>query len=582
LLFVPIADRIESGTYTLYDGACGTGGMLTVAEETLLELAASHGKDVSIHLFGQEINPETYAICKADLLLKGEGEEAENIVGGADKSTLSADQFPAREFDFMLSNPPYGKSWKTDLERMGGKAGFSDPRFMVTHDGDPEYKLITRSSDGQLMFLVNKLQKMKHNTPLGSRIALVHNGSALFTGDAGQGESNIRRWAIENDWLEAIIALPLNIFYNTGIATYIWVLTNRKAEHRKGKVQLIDASQWSQPLRRNLGKKNCALGEADIARILEHYLQLPPADEEAAKTSPESKWFNNADFGYWKITVERPLRLKSQLKRSAIETLRFASGDEAMRSEIYSRWGDALYDQFTKLRPEIEAWLKGDDSDDEADDDGDEDSKPAKKAVPEKRRKKLLDPATWLRDLFLLELARLAQQELGDGVFDDHNQFRVRFDAAMKQLDKKPSAADKKLIYKAVSWRDETAPPVIAKRTKLKASEYFQPGYDGAYLEEDDKDRYMLEYEADSDLRDTEQVPLTEPGGIEAFFVREVLPHAPDAWIAMDATKIGYEISFARYFYRPAPLRTLAEICADILALEQQTEGLLHKIVGAA
>ncbi|WP_256360717.1 HsdM family class I SAM-dependent methyltransferase [Methylomonas koyamae] len=218
LLFVPIADRIESGTYTLYDGACGTGGMLTVAEETLLELAASHGKEVSIHLFGQEINPETYAICKADLLLKGEGEEAENIVGGADKSTLSADQFPAREFDFMLSNPPYGKSWKTDLERMGGKAGFSDPRFMVTHDGDPEYKLITRSSDGQLMFLVNKLQKMKHNTPLGSRIALVHNGSALFTGDAGQGESNIRRWAIENDWLEAIIALPLNIFYNTGIA----------------------------------------------------------------------------------------------------------------------------------------------------------------------------------------------------------------------------------------------------------------------------------------------------------------------------------------------------------------------------
>jgi len=582
LLFVPIADRIESGTYTLYDGACGTGGMLTVAEETLLELAASHGKEVSIHLFGQEINPETYAICKADLLLKGDGEEAENIVGGADKSTLSADQFPAREFDFMLSNPPYGKSWKTDLERMGGKAGFSDPRFMVTHDGDPEYKLITRSSDGQLMFLVNKLQKMKHNTPLGSRIALVHNGSALFTGDAGQGESNIRRWAIENDWLEAIIALPLNIFYNTGIATYIWVLTNRKAEHRKGKVQLIDGSQWFQPLRRNLGKKNCALGEADIAHILEQYLQLPPDDEESAKTSPESKWFNNADFGYWKITVDRPLRLKSQLKRSAIETLRFASGDEALRSEMYSRWGDALYDQLAKLRPEIEAWLKGDDSDDDADDGDDEDSKPAKKAVPEKRRKKLLDPATWLRDKALVELARLAQQELGEDIFDDHNQFRTRFDAAMKQLDKKPSASDKKIIYKAVSWRDETAPPVIAKRTKLKVNEFFEPGYDGAYLEQDDKDRYMLEYEADSDLRDTEQVLLTELGGIEAFFAREVLPHAPDAWIAMDATKIGYEISFARYFYRPAPLRTLEEIRADILSLERQTEGLLHKIVGAA
>ena len=242
LLFLPVADAIQSGTYLLYDGACGTGGMLTVAEETLQDLAAEHGKEVSIHLFGQEINPETYAICKADLLLKGEGDEAENIVGGADKSTLSADQFRSREFDFMISNPPYGKSWKTDLERLGGKKEFSDSRFIVQHNGDPEFKLITRSSDGQLMFLVNKLSKMKHTSPLGSRIALVHNGSALFTGDAGQGESNIRRWAIENDWLEAIIALPLNIFYNTGIATYIWVLTNKKAEHRKGKVQLIDAT----------------------------------------------------------------------------------------------------------------------------------------------------------------------------------------------------------------------------------------------------------------------------------------------------------------------------------------------------
>lgn len=582
LLFLPIADRIESGTYLLYDGSCGTGGMLTVAEEALHELAESHGKEVSIHLFGQEINPETYAICKADLLLKGEGDEAENIVGGVDKSTLSADEFRSHEFDFMLSNPPYGKSWKTDLDRMGGKKGFSDPRFIVSHDGDPEFKLITRSSDGQLMFLVNKLQKMKHNTPLGSRIALVHNGSALFTGDAGQGESNIRRWIIENDWLEAIIALPLNIFYNTGIATYIWVLTNRKAEHRRGKVQLIDATQWFEPMRRNLGKKNCELSDADIGQILGHYLAQPPADETATAT-PESKWFDNADFGYWKITVERPLRLKSQLKHSAIESLRFASGDEGLRSEIYSRWGNKLYGEFAKLKPEIEAWLKGDEGDEEADDEAeDDDAKPAKKAVPEKRRKKLLDPATWLRDKALVELGRLAQQELGDGVFDDHNEFRARFDAAIKQHGKKPSAPEKKAIYRAVSWRDESAPPVIAKRTKLKASEHFEPGYDGVYLEQTGKDRVLVEYEPDTDLRDTEQVPLKEQGGIEAFFAREVLPHAPDAWIAMDSTKIGYEISFARYFYRPMPLRTLEEIRADILKLEQQTEGLLHKIVGGA
>ncbi len=581
LLFLPVADQIQSGTYLLYDGSCGTGGMLTVADEALQELAARHDKEVSIHLFGQEINPETYAICKADLLLKGEGDEAENIVGGADKSTLSADQFQSREFDFMISNPPYGKSWKTDLDRMGGKKEFSDPRFIVNHGGDAEFKLITRSSDGQLMFLVNKLQKMKHNTPLGSRIALVHNGSALFTGDAGQGESNIRRWVLENDWLEAIIALPLNIFYNTGIATYIWVLANKKAAHRKGKVQLIDASQWFQPMRRNLGKKNCELAEADIDRILKYYLDQPPADADGAKAVPECKWFDNADFGYWKITVERPLRLKSQLKRNAIESLRFATGDEALRSEMYAKHGDKLYTEFAKLKPEMEAWLKGDDGDEDADDDSnDEDAKTTKKAVPEKRRKKLLDPATWLRDKMLLETAKLAQQELGDGVFDDHNEFRSHFDATMKAHGKQLGAPEKKAIYKAVSWRDESAPPVIAKRSKLKAGDHFEPGYDGAYLESIGKDRFMVEYEADTDLRDTEQVPLKEPGGIEAFFVREVLPHAPDAWIAMDATKIGYEISFARYFYKPAPLRTLEQIRADILKLEEQTEGLLNKIVG--
>ena len=256
LIFLPIADQIESGTYLVYEGACGTGGMLTVAEGRLHDLARDHGKEVSIHLFGQEVNPETYAITKADLLLKGEGEEAENF---RLNSTLSHDGFPAREFDFMLSNPPYGKSWKTDLERMGGKDDIRDPRFVIEHAGDPEFSLITRSSDGQLMFLVNKLSKMKQKMPLGSRIAEVHNGSSLFTGDAGQGESNIRRWIIENDWLEAIIALPLNMFYNTGIATYIWVVTNRKPEHRRGKVQLIDATAWFKPLRKNLGKKNCEL-----------------------------------------------------------------------------------------------------------------------------------------------------------------------------------------------------------------------------------------------------------------------------------------------------------------------------------
>src|SRR5882762_5532691 len=286
LIFVPIADQIQSGTYLLYDGACGTGGMLTVGEETLNELATQHGKQVSTHLFGQEINAETYAIAKADLLLKGEGDEADNIVGGPEWSTLAHDAFPSREFDFMLSNPPYGKSWKSDQERMGGKAGIRDPRFVIGHADDPEYSLITRSSDGQMMFLANMLSKMKRDTAFGSRIAEVHNGSSLFTGDAGQGESNIRRWVIENDWLEAIVALALNMFYNTGIATYVWVLTNRKAAHRKGEVQLINAVEWFRPLRKNMGMKNCEFGEDDIRRISETLL--------AFEETEHSKIFSNA------------------------------------------------------------------------------------------------------------------------------------------------------------------------------------------------------------------------------------------------------------------------------------------------
>src|SRR5438309_2110081 len=329
LIFLPVADRIESGTYLLYDAACGTGGMLTVAEETLQGLAGAHGKRVATHLYGQEINAETYAICKADLLLKGEGEAADNIVGGPEHSTLSSDAFPSREFDFMLSNPPYGKSWKSDLERMGGKDGIKDPRFVIEHAGDAEYSLVTRSSDGQMLFLANMLSKVKQGTRLGSRIAEVHNGSSLFTGDAGQGESNIRRWIIENDWLEAIVALPLNMFYNTGIATYIWVLTNRKPTHRKGHVQLIDATQWFKPLRKNLGKKNCELSAEDIQRICETFLKFEETEQ--------SKIFPNEAFGYWKITVERPLRLRVELGEAGRARFRQAcqeAGEEPLANLV--------------------------------------------------------------------------------------------------------------------------------------------------------------------------------------------------------------------------------------------------------
>lgn len=566
LVFLPIEDQLKSGTYLLFDDACGTGGMLTVAEETLAAIGQRRGLQVESRLYGQEINPETYAICKADMLIKGEGENADHIVGGAEWSTLAHDAFPGQEFDFMVANPPYGKSWKKDLEAMGGKDGMRDPRFKVMHDGE-ELSLVTRSSDGQMLFLVNMASKMNHSSALGSRIAEVHNGSSLFTGDAGQGESNIRRWLIENDWLEAIVALPLNLFYNTGIATYVWVLSNRKPAHRKGQVQLIDASQWFKPLRKNLGKKNCELAPDDIERISRTFLEF--------KETPESKIFPNAAFGYWKVTVERPLRLHSQLSLKAIETLRFASGDEELRAELVDAYGDDLFNHFDQIAEALEKRL-ADWGSDEEDSDDDEGSS-AKKGLPEKKRKKLLDPKTWARDGRLVAVATALRASLGDGLFTDHNVFRDRVDQALKQLGIKLPAAELKLILRGVSWRVEAAPPVIAK--VYKTVKVMDDPMLGRFPVSIDGKPCVVEYEPDPDLRDTEQVPLLEEGGIEAFIRREVLPYTPDAWVNNDATKIGYEVSFTRHFYKPQPLRTLAEIRADILAIEREAGDLLDDLL---
>ena len=425
LVFLPIEAEIKSGTYLLYDCACGTGGMLTVAEETLTAIA-------------REARPagQVPALRPGDQsrdLRRLQGRHAAQRARAKAPTTSSAARngprsrtMPSRpqEFDFMLSNPPYGKSWKKDLEAMGGKDGMRDPRFKVMHKGE-ELSLVTRSSDGQMLFLANMASKMNAKSALGSRIAEVHNGSSLFTGDAGQGESNIRRWLIENDWLEAIVALPLNLFYNTGIATYIWVLSNRKPAHRKGKVQLIDASQWFKPLRKNLGKKNCELSPEDIERISRTFLDF--------KETPESKIFPNAAFGYWKVTVERPLRLHSQLTLKAIETLRFASGDEDMRAALYEEFGDDAIHQLRQgLRRAGDApgrlgqrRRRGDD----------EEGGSTKKGLPEKKKKKLLDPKTWERDGRLVEVATKLRAALGDALFEDHNVFRDRVDAALKKHD---------------------------------------------------------------------------------------------------------------------------------------------------
>ncbi|TXT41090.1 MAG: type I restriction enzyme M protein [Comamonadaceae bacterium] len=577
LMFLPVADKIESGTYLLYDCACGTGGMLTVAEETLQQIAKAHGKQVATHLYGQEINAETYAICKADLLLKGDGDAADNIVGGPEHSTLANDAFRSREFDFMLANPPYGKSWKSDLERMGGKKELKDPRFVIQHAGEADYSLITRSSDGQMLFLANMLSKMKHDTPLGSRIAEVHNGSSLFTGDAGQGESNIRRWIIESDWLEAIVALPLNMFYNTGIATYVWVLTNRKPEARQGQVQLIDATQWSKPLRKNMGKKNCELSAEDIHRICDTFLNFKPSEQ--------SKIFPNAAFGYWKVKVERPLRLHSQLTRQRIETLRFASGDEDVRTVLYYELGDALFENPTSVHKVCEemvhGWGKADTENETEDEEGSGSTDgAAKKALPEAKKKKLLSESTWRRDAMLVDVATQLREALGEGLFEDHNVFLEKVEATLKQRSLKPSAADLKLIINAVSWRVEDAPRVIKKIHKPGKAK--PDPLRGLFEAQVAGKPCVVEYEPDSELRDHEQIPLLEAGGIEAFIRREVLPYTPDAWIVEADTKIGYEVSFTRHFYKPPELRTLAQISADILALEQETEGLLSEITAGA
>lgn len=519
-------------------------------------------------LYGQEINPETYAVCKADMLLKGEGENADHIVGGAEWSTLAHDAFPAREFDFMLANPPYGKSWKKDLEAMGGKDGMRDPRFKVMHNGE-ELSLVTRTSDGQMLFLANMASKMNSKSALGSRIAEVHNGSSLFTGDAGQGESNIRRWLIENDWLEAIVALPLNLFYNTGIATYIWVLTNKKPAHRQGKVQLIDASSWFKPLRKNLGKKNCELSPEDIERISTTFLEF--------KESSESKIFPNAAFGYWKVTVERPLRLHSRITPAALSALQIASGDQQIRQALLDQFGDDLARNVQALRSEMALFLDGWGGDDDETDD-DEDA--PKRKLPEKKRKKLLDASTWERDQRLVDAGQVLLEMFGDELFEDHNHFRAEVGRALKLQGIKLGAADLKVLYKEVSWREESAPPVIAKvhkpgkQTADPLHGFFEDTIAGKPA--------IVEYEPDSDLRDTEQVSLLEEGGIEAFIWREVLPYTPDAWIKEDATKIGYEISFTRHFYKPQPLRTLKEISADILAIEKEAEGLLDGLLVAA
>lgn len=346
LIFMPIADQIKDATYSCYDGACGTGGMLTVAQDRLLTLAARRSKEVSIHLFGQEVQPETYAICKADMLLKGDGDQAEHIAYG---STLSADGNATRQFDFMLANPPYGKSWKTDAEKMGGKKDILDSRFNTYLEDGTELAMIPDVSDGQMLFLLNNISKMKKGTALGSRIAEVHNESSLFKKNAGSGESNARRYMFENDLVEAIIALPDSMFYNTSLGTYIWVLSNKKNEKRKGKVQLIDASQMKEEIKKKLGDKKYEITPTLRKRILELYLAFDCDDQKYSKV------YDNNEFGYYQITVNRPLRLAIRYSDERLKSLK--AEDETMGALISAVIHEDSYD-YNSIMNDIEEEAK--------------------------------------------------------------------------------------------------------------------------------------------------------------------------------------------------------------------------------
>lgn len=476
LAFEPVKDKLKDGTYLIYDGACGTGGMLTLAQEKLQHIGEEINKNFSISIYGQECQPETYAISKADLLLQGEGGAASNMAYG---STLSADGFNRMNFDFMLSNPPYGKNWKKDKELMSDEKGnISDSRFVFSYNNNPEFSCITDVGDGQLLFLMNNVSKMVNNTELGSRIVEVHNGSSLFTGDAGQGASNARQYMFEQDLVEAIIALPLNMFYNTGIATYIWVLTNRKPEHKRGKVQLIDATSMYEPLKKNLGDKKCYLTEEHIMKITNLLLDF--------HENEYSKIFLNEEFGYNKIYTERPLRLKVSINDNTINEFKLICSENK---------AEKLYE-------------------------------------------------------FILE-----NKEHFVAETNDYNEFKAILDNLAKG-NIKLASKDIKLIRQAFCTVDEKAKEVISKKNK-----------DGSY-----------EYEKDPDLSDTEQIPLLYEGGIEEYFKKEVLPYAPDTWIEQDKTKIGYELSFTKYFYKPTELRSLEEIESEILDIEKEAQELLQGV----
>lgn len=574
IIFEPVQKKLPP-VITIYDPACGSGGMLTESQNFIKDEEGEIRAKGDVYLYGKEINDETYAICKSDMMIKGNNPE--NIRVG---STLSTDEFAGTTFDYMLSNPPYGKSWASELKYIKDGKDVIDPRFQIRlkdyWGNEDDADATPRSSDGQLLFLMEMVSKIKplSQSPMGSRIASVHNGSSLFTGDAGGGESNIRRYIIENDWLEAIVQMPNNLFYNTGITTYVWILSNCKTSNRKGKVLLIDAGLLFRKLRKNLGNKNCEFTPEHIREIVSVYNEMKAVERKINPVTKEeegiaSQIFDNTDFGYYKVTIERPKRLKAQFTSERIAELRF---DKNLREPMvwaYETFGEKVYTEIAKHEKEITEWCEKNELN-----------------LNSKQRKTLVSESLWKKQLEIMKAADELMNDIGSEEYTDFNIFRDKVDEALKAKKAKLSASEKNAILNAVSWYDANAEKVIKGIAKISGDKLNQlldhldcienQIADYGYYSTVKKGEY-LEYETESDLRDTENVPLKE--NIYSYFLREVKPHVPEAWINLDATKIGYEISFNKYFYRHKPLRSIEDVSADILKLEELSDGLIREIL---
>jgi len=560
---------------TIYDPTGGTGGFLSSGMEYVFEL----NPHAVMRAFGQELNPESYGICKADMLIKGQ--DVSNIKLG---NTLSNDQLYGQKFDYMLSNPPFGVDWKkieTDVRSEHLEKGFAG-RFGAG---------LPRVSDGSLLFLLHLISKMRDSSEGGSRIGIILNGSPLFTGGAGSGESEIRRFLLESDLLESIVALPNDMFYNTGIATYVWVLSNKKAPDRKGTVQLINAVHLYGRMLKSLGSKRNVMSDADTATVTRAFgafeeIEPRPIDKPenakgkrgrpaaSAKSEPPktfaAKLFPTHAFGYRRITIERPLRQSYQFSAERIETLRFAAKpfDAPMRwiyGEYGTDWADSTdceqYGEIIDHEVEIRVTLKADYPD-----------------LKEKQIKDLLDAKLWRTQLRILLKARELRSAIGTEPHDDMN----RFEADLKSTGIKVDAIELKQITDAVSWKNPEAEKVIKKIHKTgKADPLYGKFSVGGKV---------IEYKPDGDLRDFENVALDPSESVndlnETYFQREVLPHVADAWI--DATKkdpkddeigvVGYEIAFNRHFYEYQPPRDLADIDVDLDAVSAEIMKLLQEV----